>query len=186
MALPPVPCSSAALDRQVKRASAVQLDYSNAPIACQVVSRDQAVHNQAPPPLAAKRSRRGRVTISASHHETLGAIKLRLYGPLEIHPANMDVYVRGRLLDADEASLQRLDVSSADVINVVKAERVPNDDYASVVEWQQAMCVAGQLPADRRPPAAPRKERGFVDTILVGGPPAVATGGPPVGIGGAS
>jgi hypothetical protein len=147
----------------------MQLIYYKASILCQVVTQEQALADNVPI-TTAKRSRRGRVNLSASHHDSLREVKLRLYSDLDIHPMNMDCYVKGRLLADDDVTLQELGVASCDVINVVKVERVPDDDYASIVEWQQLSGFQADVAPLSKPPESQGKERGFVDTILVEGP----------------
>lgn len=146
----------------------MQLTYSNAPLICQMVTVEQAVNNKVPA-AATKRSRRGRATISASATDTLREIKLRLYAELEVHPCNMDAYVGGTLLDDNDQSLQQLGVSCADFLNVVRVERVPNDDLEMLLEWR-ALTGADTDVVPVRGKRSPGKERGFVDTLLAGGP----------------
>ena len=50
------------------------------------------------------------MVVTASHTLTLRALKLRLYNELDVHPMNMDCYVKGRLLAGDDLSLQALQV----------------------------------------------------------------------------
>lgn len=147
----------------------MQLTYENAPIICQVVTVEQAVNNKVPA-AATKRSRRGRATISASASDTLREVKLRLYGELEVHPCNMDTYVGGVLLENNDRTLRQLGVSSADFVNVVRVDRVPNDDVELLLEWRSLIPGSDLDVVPRRGKRSPGKERGFVDTILAGGP----------------
>jgi hypothetical protein len=95
---------------------------------------------------------------------------MRLYSDLDVHPMNMDCYVKGRLLENDDLSLQQLEVAYTDVINIVKVDRVPNDDYALLVEWQNMTGLNTDVVVAAKVGGAPIKERGFVDTLLAGGP----------------
>lgn len=146
----------------------MQLTYENTPLVCQVVTAEQAVNNKVPV-AATKRSRRGRATITASATDSLREFKLRLYGELEVHPCNMDTYVGGTLLDDNDQTLRALGVSSADFVNVVRVDRVPNDDVDMLLEWR-ALTGADMEVVPRRGKRSPGKERGFVDTLLAGGP----------------
>ena len=74
--------------------AALQLVFENQPLLCQLVTYEQAVTNNVPV-ASSKRSRRGRVVVTASHTLTLRALKLRLYNELDVHPMNMDCYVKG-------------------------------------------------------------------------------------------
>lgn len=130
---------------------------------------EQAVTDNVPV-ASSKRSRRGRVLMTTSHSATLRSLKLRLYSELDVHPMNMDCYVKGRLLESDDSNLQQLQVAYTDVINIVKVDRVPNDDYALLIEWQNMAGLDTGVVVAAKSSGAPLKERGFVDTLLAGGP----------------
>lgn len=83
---------------------------------------------------------------------------------------NMDCYVKGRLLENDDLNLQQLEVAYTDVVNIVKVDRVPNDDYALLIEWQNMTGLNTDVVVAAKTSGAPIKERGFVDTLLAGGP----------------
>lgn len=52
-----------------------------------------------------KRARRGRAPLRVSSSDVLGNLKLRVLEALGTNPQNAAVYVRGRLLQDDSASL---------------------------------------------------------------------------------
>lgn len=147
----------------------LQLVFENMPLLCQLVTHEQAVTDKVPV-ASSKRSRRGRVDITASHTISLRTLKLRLFNELDVHPMNMDCYVKGRLLDNDDQNLQQLQVAYTDVVNIVKVDRVPNDDYALLIEWQNMTGLDTDVVVAAKSGGAPIKERGFVDTLLAGGP----------------
>lgn len=146
----------------------MQLSYQGIGIVCQVASLATAELGTACS--GNKRARRGRATVTASDTTTLREVKLAIHESLEFHPMNMDCYVRGRMLVEDDFSLGALEVLCNDVIDVVKADppRTDNDDFGSIVEWQKMVSLDGDR-ASCVARASPGKERGFVDTLLVGG-----------------
>ena len=148
----------------------VQLVYEDAEIVCQTSTLEAALTSTVNTAQAGRRNRRGRTTIKVGHSYTLRQVKLLMYPSLEIHPLNMDCYVRGKLLENDDATLQQLDVALDDVVSVVTQQRTPLDDYASIAEWTQIVTSNGAtLPDLISVPAQPVGiERGFVDTLLVG------------------
>lgn len=147
----------------------LQLIFDDQLLVCQLVSYEQAVTDNVPV-ASSKRSRRGRVEMKASHSTTLRTLKLRLYTELDVHPMNMDCYVKGHLLENDDSTLQQLEVGYTDVVNIVKVDRVPNDDYALLIEWQNMTGLHTDVVVAAKSNGAPIKERGFVDTLLAGGP----------------
>ena len=65
---------------------------------------------------------------------------------------------------------KRVQVVYNDVVNIVKVDRVHNDDYALLIEWQNMTGLATDVVVAAKAGGAPLKERGFVDTLLAGGP----------------
>ena len=110
--------------------AALQLVYENHQLQCQLVgTKKQATEKQAAnkpkrrkrtkcvvPPELAKLDKKPpkEVKVTVSHTLTLRELKLLLFNKLQnvhevdVHPMNMDCYVKGRLLAEDDNSLQGL------------------------------------------------------------------------------
>jgi hypothetical protein len=145
----------------------VQLIYTDADFSCQLVTLEQALSNTGSLAVA-KRSRRGRVVVHASHTDTLADLKVRLYEGLKVHPLNMQCYVRGKTVTGDQCTLQSLDIASDDQINIVKSGDADDYDVASVIAYKEAVCSKSMSAMClARNSRSHGKERGFAHTALV-------------------
>jgi hypothetical protein len=146
---------------------AVQLTYTDADLSCQLVTLEQALSNTGSLAVA-KRSRRGRVVVRASHADTLADLKVRLYEGLKVHPLNMQCFVRGKAVAGDRCTLHSLDIASDDQVNIVRAGDADDYDVASVIAYKEALCSESMSALSLARTSRPHgKEHGFAHTALV-------------------